>query len=100
MSKKSSKKSAHSHVRVPLSFDFPSAVTVSVAGSFNDWDAASLPMERTADGRWGRDLNLPAGRYEFRLVIDGMWSDVPNASDTVENSFGSRNALLIVAPSS
>ncbi|MBL9188382.1 MAG: isoamylase early set domain-containing protein [Opitutaceae bacterium] len=78
----------------------PDAESVNLAGSFNDWDPASLPMKRMADGRWGRDLDLPVGRYEFRLVIDGVWADVPGATDTVENSFGSRNAVLMVAQSS
>lgn len=86
-------------MRVPLSFYFPAATAVYVAGSFNNWNPDDLPMEKMADGRWGRDLSLPAGRHEFRLVIDGVWSDVPDASDTVENSFGSRNAVLVVAPS-
>lgn len=99
MSKETSKKSASPLVRVSLTFDFPEAVNVAVAGSFNDWDPANLPMKRMAAGRWGRDLHLPAGRYEFRLVIDGVWSDVPDAADTVENAFGFRNAVLIVAPS-
>lgn len=49
------------------------------------------------DGRWERAPDLPAGCHEFRLVIDGVWTDVPNASETVENAFGSRNAMLIVA---
>lgn len=100
MSKKSSKKSTHALIRVSLRFDLPEAGSVNIAGSFNDWNPASLPMKRLADGRWERDLDLPAGRYEFRLVIDGVWADVPAASDTIENSFGSRNAVLTVTQSS
>lgn len=97
MSKKSPKKSASALIGVFLQFDLPEAVSVNVAGSFNDWEPAGLPMERKADGRWERALDLPAGRHEFRLVIDGVWSDVPNAPETVENAFGSRNAVLVVA---
>jgi hypothetical protein len=100
MSKKSPKKSAHALVRISLQFDLPEAVSVNIAGSFNDWNPVSLPMERKTDGRWECAPDLPAGRHEFRLVIDGVWSDVPNASETVENAFGSRNAVLIVAKKS
>lgn len=98
MSKKSSRIPSPPLVCVPLVFDLPEAVSVSLAGSFNDWDPFNLPLERTEGGRWDLVLQLPVGRYEFRLVIDGVWSDVPSASDTVENPFGSRNAVLSVAP--
>ena len=86
--------------RVSLQLAVPETGSVNIAGSFNDWNPENLPLRRIAGGRWGRDLDLPAGRYEFRLVIDGVWADVPDASDTVENSFGSHNAVLIVAQSS
>lgn len=98
MSKKSPKIPSPPLVRVPLVFYFPEAISVSLAGSFNDWDPINLPLERIEGGRWVHVLQLPVGRYEFRLVIDGVWSDVPSASDTVENPFGSRNAVLSVAP--
>lgn len=98
MSKKSSNNSAPPLISVCLQFDLPEAVTVNVAGSFNDWEPASLPMERKVEGRWERDLHLPAGRYEFRLVVDGVWSDAPGVLETVDNSHGSRNAVLHVLP--
>lgn len=98
MSKISSRIPSPPLVRVPLVFAFPEAISVNLAGSFNDWDPFNLSLERTEGGRWDRVLQLPAGRYEFRLVIDGVWSDVPNVPDSVENPFGSRNAVLSVAP--
>ena len=97
MSKKTSKKTVSSLVRVPLEFHYPEAKSVNIAGSFNDWDAVGLPMKATAQGRWALELDLPAGRYEFRLVVDGIWADVPGAAEAVENPFGSRNAVLVVA---
>lgn len=83
---------------VCLQFDLPEAVTGNVAGSFNDWNPASLPMVRKAEGRWERDLPLPAGRYEFRPVVDGARSGAPGGPETVENPPGARNAVLHVLP--
>jgi hypothetical protein len=36
---------------------------------------------------------LPAGIYEYRLVVDGQWIADPLASETVPNPFGGRNSL-------
>lgn len=98
MSKKSSKSPSSPVVYVPLKFHLPEAVAVNVAGSFNDWDPASLPMTRTGDGYWILDLSLPPGLHEFRLIIDGIWSDAPGVTDSAENVHGSRNAVLNVPP--
>lgn len=35
----------------------PNAVSVSVAGDFNDWDAKQYPMEKISDGVW--EVHLP-----------------------------------------
>lgn len=97
MSKKVSKPPPARLVRVPLKFQLPEAVTVNVAGSFNDWDPTALSMNRTDHGDWVLDLCLAPGRHEFRLVVDGVWADAVGATEYVENIHGSRNAVLIVA---
>jgi 1,4-alpha-glucan branching enzyme len=96
MRKKASKKSATVLTRVPLRFEFPGAASVCVSGSFNNWDLAGLALDRTIDGAWARDLELAPGRHEYRLIVDGEWTDVPDATETVENPFGGRNAVLAV----
>ena len=96
MKKKSPKKSVPPVGRVSLKYLLPSASSVSVSGSFNDWFSAGASLHTAGDGYWALDLDLTPGRYEFRLLIDGAWADVPNATQTVENPFGSRNAVFIV----
>lgn len=96
MKTKKSNKSATVLTRVPLRFDFPSADSVRVSGSFNNWDLAGLALDRTIDGAWALDLELAPGRHEYRLIVDDEWTDVPDATETVENPFGGRNAVLVV----
>jgi len=39
---------------------------------------------------------LPAGRYEYRFVVDGQWISDPRAKECVQNAFGSTNSVLVV----
>jgi 1,4-alpha-glucan branching enzyme len=79
-------------------FEFQSseANTVCIAGSFNDWQPGAAPMVALGDGRWVKELTLPPGRYEYRLVVDGNWVDDPNAKETAANPHGGMNAVLTV----
>ena len=96
MKKKSSKKSVSALRRVTLKFQIPTAVSVRVSGSFNQWDPLGVALTALADSTWSLDLDLAPGRYEYRLLVDGEWADVPGASESVQNPFGGRNAVLVV----
>lgn len=96
MKKKSKNKSVAALIRVPLKFCFPHATSVRVTGSFNNWDQIGLALNQAPAGEWVIDLNLAAGRHEYRLIVDGEWSDVPATVETVENPFGGRNAVITV----
>lgn len=98
MKRKSPKKSASVLTRFPLKFRFPTAASVRVSGSFNNWNQTGLALKRTSDGKWALDLELAPGRHEYRLIVDDEWTDVPGAAGTVENPFGGRNAVLVVGP--
>ena len=86
---------------VPVRFEFthPTATTVCVAGTFNDWHAEAKPMHPVGDGRWLKETALPPGTYEYCLVVDGEWMPDPQARETVPNPFGGRNSILKVADS-
>jgi len=85
----------------PVRFEFthPTASTVCVAGTFNDWQAEAKPMHSLGGGRWLKETVLPPGTYEYCLVVDGQWIADPLATETVPNPFGGRNSLLKVASS-
>jgi 1,4-alpha-glucan branching enzyme len=63
----------HGSQTIRIEFAHPTAAAVAIAGTFNDWHADSAPMLKVGDGRWLKDLALPAGRYEYRFVVDGAW---------------------------
>jgi 1,4-alpha-glucan branching enzyme len=83
----------------PVRFEFthPSATTVCVAGTFNDWHAAAKPLHSSGDGRWLKETVLPPGTYEYRFVVDGHWMPDPRGGESVPNPFGGRNSVLKVA---
>jgi len=74
----------------------PTAATISVAGSFNDWRPGATPMIPLGAGRWIKALTLPPGTYEYRLVVDGQWMPDPQAEETTPSPFGGLNSVLRV----
>ena len=50
----------------------------------------TLPL---GGGRWIKELVLPPGVYEYRLVIDGEWMSDPRATETTPNAFGGLNSV-------
>ena len=77
-------------------FNRPTAVAISVAGSFNDWRPGAAPMIAMGAGRWIKALALPPGTYEYRFVVDGKWMPDPRAGKTAQNPFGELNSILRV----
>ncbi len=43
------------------------AGSVTVAGSFNDWDAQRTPFKKGKDGPWTAKVALPPGRHDGHL---------------------------------
>lgn len=74
----------------------PEARAVFLAGSFNDWDATSLPMPQDEGGIWKTGVDLEAGVYEYRFIVDGEWQDDPECEERCANSFGTCNCLVQV----
>ena len=75
---------------VPVHFEFnhPSATSVCVAGSFNDWEPAAKALHHVGGGRWLKDTALAPGTYEYRLVVDGQWLADPRVEETVAGNHG------------
>ena len=86
---------------VPVHFEFihPTAVTVCVAGTFNNWQPEAKALHPSGGGRWVKETVLPPGTYEYCLVVDGQWMPDPLARETVPNPFGGRNSVLKVVSS-
>ena len=84
---------------VPVRFEFthPSAATVCLAGTFNNWQPEAKPMHPLGGGRWLKESALAPGAYEYCLVVDGKWMPDPLAKETVANPFGGLNSVLKLA---
>jgi 1,4-alpha-glucan branching enzyme len=80
---------------LPVQFDYthPTATSVSIAGTFNNWHPTTKSMHPAGNGCWQKEAFLPPGDYEYCLVVDGRWIPDPHASDSVPNSFGGRNSI-------
>ena len=76
---------------VEFTYNAPKAKEVCLAGTFNNWDPRSLHMKPTRSGAWTAKVNLPPGRYEYKVVVDGQWAqDIPG-EEKVANPFGTVN---------
>ena len=51
----------------------PKAKSVSVAGTFNDWNPEATPLSFATNGKWSTKLKLAPGRHEFKFIVDREW---------------------------
>ncbi|MHC4109487.1 MAG: AAA family ATPase [Planctomycetota bacterium] len=76
---------------------YPRADSVQIAGDFNNWQPEETPMQKVGDGgAWQTKLSLPAGKYHYRLVVDGQWQQDPYNELTELNPFGEFNSVIEV----
>ena len=76
---------------------YPRADNVQIAGDFNNWQPEKSPMQKVGQsGVWQTELKLPAGKYRYRLVVDGQWQQDPYNETTETNPFGGYNSVLEV----
>jgi cyclomaltodextrinase len=74
----------------------PSVRQVSIAGSFNNWDPVSMPLQKQ-NGVWATVLVLPPGTYEYMFVEnEEHWITDPLAVNKRDDGFGGVNAVLDV----
>jgi len=66
---------------------------LAVAGDFNDWKPAPMTQDQTL-GVWQTCLQIPPGRYRYRLVVDGQWLPDPFNQQTETNPYGELNNIL------
>ena len=68
---------------------------VILSGSFNDWTENSFFMQKTQSG-WELTLDLSAGIYEYKFIVDGEWMHDPMNEMTIENQHQTLNSILLV----
>jgi 1,4-alpha-glucan branching enzyme len=83
----------------PVRFVFtaPDAETVSIAGSWNDWQPEAAPMVRGEGGRFYAEIELGTGQYEYQFVVDGeRWVADPAAALARDDGFGRKNSVITI----
>ncbi|MDQ7032379.1 MAG: glycogen-binding domain-containing protein [Desulfonauticus sp.] len=83
---------------VPVTFvlHYPQAHSVSVIGSFNQWQPKALKMHNK-NGTWTLEIKLPQGRYEYAFLIDNkLVIPDPKAEFCKADLFGHKNSIIFV----
>lgn len=71
--------------------------SLSIAGDFNSWNPASLPLRpNRSAGVYEAVAELPPGTYAYRLVVDGRWQLDPYNPRRRPDALGDLNSILTV----
>jgi chromosome partitioning protein len=70
---------------------------VRIAGSFNAWNPALSKLVLNEQlGIYELYCKLPAGSYEYKLVVDGQWMLDEHNPTSIRNGIGSQNNIVRV----
>ena len=81
---------------IRFSIDAPQASDVRVTGSFTGWSYEGIGLQRDEDGVWSHVVEVPAGEYEYRFILDGVWVKDPNNLESITNEYGQENSVVVV----
>jgi chromosome partitioning protein len=73
------------------------AASIQIAGDFNDWTPQRTTLKRDESlGVFQTCVPATPGRYRYRLVVDGMWSQDPYNTYVETNPYGELNNIVEV----
>ena len=81
---------------IPIEVKLSGARDVVITGDFVQWAPQGVPLSYDGGETWRTALDLAAGEYQYRLIVDGVWTDDPKATKRVPNEYGSENCVLVV----
>jgi len=85
-------------VSVKFTFQHHPARSVSLIGSFNQWNPTGFEMRQNREEKvWILELMLPVGRHEYAFLVDGQFilAD-PNTPFSERDGFGNKNSIIFV----
>ena len=89
--------SAEAGKRVQFELSVEPGGKVFVAGDFNNWSATANQMkDNPGSGHCKTTLQIPAGRHEYKFVVNGVWTIDPKCENWAPNGCGSLNSVLRV----
>jgi serine protease AprX len=85
---------------IEFSINHPSAVRISLAGSFNQWAEDILLLTPGVRGEWKIDIPLlPEGRYHYKYLADGKyWLEDTENPYHEPDGFNGFNSLQVINP--
>lgn len=81
---------------VHYTVSIPDAHEVVLTGDFTGWVTDEVLLTEGPCGQWHTTLLLAPGEYQYRLLVDGCWTDPPGDVPRIPNEFGSCNGILCV----
>ena len=70
---------------------------LAIAGDFNNWSPTQTPLRfNDSLGVHEALVQIPAGRYQYRLVVDGRWHADPYNDVRALNEYGEPNSVVVV----
>lgn len=81
--------------KATFSIAAPTAREIYLVGDFNQWKINDdSRLSRLDDGKWGKHLTLPAGRYKYKFVVDGEWVLDSQNFEREQNAFGTFDSII------
>jgi len=74
----------------------PQAKDVYLVGDFNNWKLDDASRMLQENGAWKKKVNLRHGKYRYRFVIDGNWTEDSLNPVREMNPYGSLDSLVEV----
>jgi 1,4-alpha-glucan branching enzyme len=81
---------------VEFTITAPDAHIVNLAGEFNKWSPTAAPMHKRPNGTWAATVQLPAGRYAYKFIVDGKWIADPENPTQEDDTFGGKNSVVSI----
>ncbi|MCX5801613.1 MAG: glycogen-binding domain-containing protein [Candidatus Eisenbacteria bacterium] len=82
---------------VEFTLSAPDAKSVYLAGDFNNWAGDKDGMKKGQDGIWRIKIAIPAGKHEYKFVVDGQWNVDPDNPNKVADPYGGFNSVIDVS---
>jgi hypothetical protein len=67
--------------------------SVALLGDFTLWEP--IPMQRR-NGRWGVEVEVPAGTHHYGFLVDEEWYVPDDTPDVVPDEWGRLSAILVI----
>jgi serine protease AprX len=74
------------------------AVSVNLAGDFNDWKEKTIAFAKCSDGLWKAEIPCqPSGKHTYKFLIDRhRWTEDASHGFKEEDGYGGFNSILMI----